>query len=317
MNSMLFVHIPKTAGTSFRISLEGALGSGNVFYDYGVSSEESKGAHFEFMYGDGGAKHEDLRLLMEKYNPSLLYGHFQAKKYIDYFSHGQVGMFFRDPVERMLSDFLHFKRHLGFKGDLKDFCSKPAFRNRQSWFSTGIDIQKMGFIGLTHRYDESLKVFADYTGVALPCLRLNAAPAQQIDLSSEELRWLLDANEEDIALYKKALAIFEERIHAKPLSEHPKLIACINLIGNHIQGWVVSESSCEWNPWYHMYLDGEFFVSFKADVYRKDLKINGISRSGSAGFLINIGKTKVVSRVDICHEKHISTSFMQMDLANR
>lgn len=41
MSSIFFVHVPKTAGTSFRKSAESYFGEGAVLYDYSAQSEET------------------------------------------------------------------------------------------------------------------------------------------------------------------------------------------------------------------------------------------------------------------------------------
>ena len=38
---LLFVHIPKTAGTSFRLAAQQFYGENNVFFDYGLESVET------------------------------------------------------------------------------------------------------------------------------------------------------------------------------------------------------------------------------------------------------------------------------------
>jgi len=38
---ILFIHIPKTAGTSFRVAAEKYFGEDNTFYDYSAKSPET------------------------------------------------------------------------------------------------------------------------------------------------------------------------------------------------------------------------------------------------------------------------------------
>src|SRR5690625_2882610 len=90
-------------------------------------------------------------------------------------------------------------------------------QNRQSKFLHGVDLEAIGFIGLTECYDKSIEMLNRRFGVDIPLRRDNRGK-RSLDavraLSLQERAELEQLNERDIALYKRAAALFEARRRA-------------------------------------------------------------------------------------------------------
>ena len=101
MLPIFFVHIPKTAGTSFRKSAEFYFGSDKVIYDYSTKSPETSELVNNSIYED-----KDPFFFSELVHEQLvefLSGHVPAVKYVHLFGVGQTVTFLRDPIQRVMS----------------------------------------------------------------------------------------------------------------------------------------------------------------------------------------------------------------------
>lgn len=205
-NFKVFLHIPKTAGTSFRIGIESTISVDEIAYDYGTTEKITS----FFIKNNNDIYNIGLTLATNPYR--ILVGHFNAKKYLTIFNQEQFIVFFRDPVERVVSDYKHFVRHYNYTSSLSDFITQEQFRNRQSKFIKGLDIEKIGFIGISEMYDESINIFNRKYGFNIPyIITNNARPDMQLKhkITDQERHEIEQLNKLDIDLYNNALKIFE------------------------------------------------------------------------------------------------------------
>ncbi|MEW5838754.1 MAG: hypothetical protein AB1717_07975 [Pseudomonadota bacterium] len=297
MSSFLFVNIPNTAGSGFVSALEHAVGQEHVFHD-GAEAAVSE--------------LERLRREMDRRKPTVLISGSPLSKYIPFFAYGQVCMFFRDPLKKSVSDYLDLKRHSGFKGGVREFCSTPSLVERQSWFMSGVDVSKIGFVGIAERYAESLELFARYSGIQVPAL----APEEAVDgsgLADEELDVFRQFHQADIKLYKKALSLFENRL-AGGRSASVGFKHSVSRLGGVIQGWIVPDSGAEFSPFYYVFRNKDFYCRIRADVYRHDLKLSGLSRSGSVGFVFPCKDCHSGDELSFCRERRIESKMFSFRL---
>lgn len=211
-NRILFVHIPKTAGTSFRLAAEKYFTKENTLYDYSPSSVETSEVILEYFY-----KQKDLYKLKQetqKKDKCFLSGHFHIAKYMYLFETLNIITFVRNPVDQVLSHYEHHCRHLGYTKDLRDFIQEDRFKNVQSRLLSAKPLELIGFIGLTERYNESIEMINDYYGFNLEILKKNINPNKKVfDIDESIVEQIKKENSQDVELYEKAKALFEDRWH--------------------------------------------------------------------------------------------------------
>ncbi|MGD8177148.1 sulfotransferase family 2 domain-containing protein [Marinimicrobium sp. ARAG 43.8] len=215
MSVLYFVHIPKTAGTSFRTSASRCLGSAHVFYDYGVDSSETSGEVKRSVY-----ERDDIWLLHHLANSKKIRffsGHKPVVKYVPLFGVDGTATFVRDPVQRLVSDHAHFVRHHGYSGTFEAFYNRSTMTNRQHKLLNGVPLEAYGFIGITERYRESIELFNHLYGVKFEYLEANTAgkkPLATRELDPKDVAEIERLNAKDMALYDKACWLFEQRLSA-------------------------------------------------------------------------------------------------------
>src|SRR3546814_11896767 len=109
INTLFVVHIPKTAGTSLRLALEGALGQEHICYDYGPQSPLTDPAIKRLGY-----PHPDLFLIersLTRKRCKLLAGHVNAQRYMPIVHASRAFTFPRNPVDQLLSHYEHQVPH--------------------------------------------------------------------------------------------------------------------------------------------------------------------------------------------------------------
>lgn len=212
MSPIYFVHIPKTAGTSFRKAAEEYYSTPKVVYDYSPGSEETSSLILKWVYEEVdwlGCYHA-----LELAKIDFMSGHVHARKYIHLFGIAQTVTFLRDPVQRVVSEYYHFVRHNGYQGDLASFYRKPQFINRQTKMFQNVPLEGIGFLGLTEEYEASLAMLNKRYGVAIPSVAMNMGRKDTYncyelpDYQLEEIRML---NQDDVKFYRKAANLFKQR----------------------------------------------------------------------------------------------------------
>ena len=205
----LFVHIPKTAGTSFRHALDEF---GGVCCDYGKQSQETTGLIQEKIY-----QSKDEFLAYECFMASdyeWLCGHFPVNKYLNWFSSRNIVVFVRDPIEQVISHYNHYVSYFGFKEDFTTFCNKPMAQNIQSRHAAGIPVELLGFVGVTEKYHDSLTLLNQQLQSSYAQRKSNVNPSKRMEatgLTAQERALLEKQLAQDITLYEKANHLLEAR----------------------------------------------------------------------------------------------------------
>lgn len=285
MNKLvLFIHIPKTAGTSFRKAAENYFTKENTYYDYSPSSSETSAIILENIY-----QNQDMYALAKYFENKeniFLSGHFHAVKYASLFETLNIVTFVREPIEQVLSHYEHHCRDLGYKEDLETFVKDNRFKNIQSRILAGRPIELYGFIGLTEEYSKSIMLINDYYGLNIEVLTENISENKFLTsdaLDDEMLNLIVKENSVDIELYKQAKKIFEERIRCYENKESYTHIYIQEKRSNMIRGCAFKKESDEpvevdiFNGSYHI-------TSLIAKDYRPGLILLGLPRKGFVGF---------------------------------
>jgi hypothetical protein len=232
--TILFLHIPKTAGTTLTRIIARQYRPEEIWsfdethnWDDFVSLSEAYRARFRLIQGH------------------MIFGvHELVRRPCAYFT------FLRDPIERTISEF-HFARRTpmhhyydwinGEKLGLKEFLESGVptmFDNGQTrmlsgdWFRAGfgqcseevlaaatINLHEhFAVIGLTERFDASLLLLQRALGwKQVFYVRQNVADRrpQQANLSPDTLEVVRQCNQLDIKLYEQATRLFDEQVAAQ------------------------------------------------------------------------------------------------------
>jgi len=201
----LVVHVPKTAGTSFRHALEQFFGPDNVILDYGRNAAATTEIVRNHLYKPAQAKPlNELVQELSGRSKKVLIGHFPVSKYVDFFEPKNIISFVRDPLIRTCSEYMHRRRNASFEGSFCDFISASNMINIQSRFLQGIPVESV--VGLTEQYCESLMYINEAFQLELRVMKRNVGKkggGQKFaeNLSNHELEFFRELNEKDLKLY--------------------------------------------------------------------------------------------------------------------
>jgi|DewCreStandDraft_4_1066084.scaffolds.fasta_scaffold72890_2 hypothetical protein len=225
---LISVHLPKTAGSSFRKSLAEHFGE-RLFEDY----------------GDRPINTPPFRRNLQALCRAMLYGaksfrgiecihgHFLPLKYaaLRFRQQTRWVTWLRDPADRLVSHYHYFqrtytpaapsrlqRRMVEEQWSLERFCLCRELRNFYSQFLWGLPRGWFDFIGLVEHYAEDMRDFARaLLGVALPMYEenVNADKQSRGYTVDPELRKQIEAwHARDVALYRQALARRQARLQA-------------------------------------------------------------------------------------------------------
>ncbi|HRW76651.1 MAG TPA: sulfotransferase family 2 domain-containing protein [Saprospiraceae bacterium] len=209
---LISIHIPKTAGTSFRNSLEGVYGKEEVIrLDIGLVRQEVR--VWETIYEE-----EQLPA-----RTKVVHGHFSYPLLTRHFTIDPavpVITWLRDPVKRVVSNYLYLAKRLAeelkeeerglnilkkMQRSLIEYASYEPSQNRMSKFLEGLDLERMAFVGLVESYDEDLAHLAARLGWEdYPVFHHNRTGKSSDAISAQELDLIRSLNQDDIRLYERA-----------------------------------------------------------------------------------------------------------------
>lgn len=209
---IFFIHIPKTAGTSFRKTAEKHYGADQVICDYGIHSAETSA-----ILKQQGPDNLDLWLTLQQIlgvNPALIVGHVGAMRYAPLIPTRNITTLVREPLIQALSHFNHFRRHHSYTGGFPEFIREPRFTNLQSRILQGVPIKAFGLLGLTNQFSAYIEQFNALFCTELSEMTLNTATNLELTTATvmeQDKQDFLTRNEADIYLYRAVSALVEQR----------------------------------------------------------------------------------------------------------
>jgi len=280
---ILFIHIPKTAGTSFRLAAQKEFSEDNTFYDYGPLVPATSNSILKYVYEEKDMY--SLFLEFKKHERLFLCGHFPVAKYMQFFDTLNVLTFFRDPVEQVLSHYRHYVRLAGYKRDIVTFIKDKRFKNRQSKALIGKPIELFGFIGLTERYDKSIELINYYYGLNIESMSINMDLEKKFtanELDKDIIDLIKKENSIDMKMYKDIKKIFDKRVECYEKNKIYTHIHIQDKKKSSIRGVAFQNEGTA--PATIELIDGDREVSIKATSFRPGMLIHKLPRDGFIGF---------------------------------
>ena len=205
----VFVHIVKTAGTSFRRNLLDTVYRKRYVIDNLYKSKLVWSKRGKKSSRKEWAPIIDLNVTVRPRNitenTDAIIGHFRHFKYDDL--DWPYVTFVRDPVERIISAYFYYQKLFKDNIGIKDFAK--IYPNHMSYVM-GDDLTKFKFIGITEKFDESLVKFCKVFNIPW---KKRITKRQRVNInykgkvSLKDIDYLKGLNEKDYELYNKALKL--------------------------------------------------------------------------------------------------------------
>ncbi len=209
VTDVFVVHIPKTAGTSFKKALDNGR---YLEMDYGDKSPETTKLVKQYVYNET----EPYRLRYQhSEKPFSLMGHVVINAYSDMYDIRNIITFIREPVAQVISHFNHYVNNYQFKGEFSNFYQNNAFINLHGKHLLGFPLSLIGHVGITEHYAQSLTLINAHLDLGLKELEHNKRAVAHKDvewLSSQERQQIVELNTKDIELYHEGVHLHHQRM---------------------------------------------------------------------------------------------------------
>ncbi|WP_024868640.1 sulfotransferase family 2 domain-containing protein [Pseudoxanthomonas suwonensis] len=211
--TLVSVHVPKTAGTSFRLELQRAFGDG-----LRLDNADRPLAHPRWQRRADALRQACLhagRGLPE----ACIHGHFLPLKYA-LARRVRFAVWLRDPVQRVISRYHHYLRHgrderhherFGLVPGLtlEQFVRLPQYQDTCAEYLWGFPLERFDFVGIVERYHSDVVRFAECFDLQLEPSTQRANYNPERDGSRYEVepgleRLIRRCNPRDVALYERA-----------------------------------------------------------------------------------------------------------------
>jgi hypothetical protein len=237
----------------------------------------------------------DLLKVARQQKAILVCGHVPVSRYGKLIGLPMTCTLLREPVARVISHYRHASRLQGFEGDLLRFARADHHRNLQARVLDRLDPGLLGMVGLTERYRESIDLLNRLWGWKLPHRVDNVDKQNEraaLGPSAQELAELQQLNADDMQLYERATAVFENSLRYMELGISPELRGGFTPVcaGNAISGWCCAMVGDE-VPVVELTLNGNPVQAVAPVSHRQDLAGWGLPRRGHIGF--DIGDVEV------------------------
>lgn len=206
---LLFVHIPKTAGSSLKSSLADHF---KLIFDYGKKSNVTHPMVVKHIFQQNDFF--SFTALFSKLCNAVLCGHIKLDKYIDQVNVTNTISFIREPKEQIISHFNHYVTVFDYQGSFDDFLTRQTAKSLQTKYLDYLPLSLMGYVGITEQYNESLIIINQQYNLALQPKQRNINKHKIVtaqNMSAAQLALLTQNNQQDIALYKEACWLHAQR----------------------------------------------------------------------------------------------------------
>lgn len=280
-----FIHIPKTAGTSFRKSLEKKY---NVISDYSIKQQVTSPIIKELIYDK--SDFYEFSLHLKSLRNSVISGHMPAAKYSHLVGLDNCVTILRRPVDRIVSHYKHQVRHNNCTEEFSKFIERKQNINGMSKLISLEELYAIGVVGLTESYQETIRLVNHAWSGKLIESQHNIAPKKiksslhdNTDFSVYDAK-IQQLNNDDVMLYEHAKLLFENsRVFYSLGVSDRRAFFNFNEKNGQLVGWGRKISNNEALKIYVCINKGER-VELTCNVFRAQLKGKGYSREGYVGF---------------------------------
>ncbi len=223
MPMLYFAHIGKTAGTSFRHSALKALGRPRCVFLYTPEhkgrSPEATRIYFAKLTR-GGDRSEAARAVLEhcRERNARCFATHHNETFKRLIAPEVTLTFLREPLARLISHYNFFlaRGQISGETDFMRFMQGKYLRNLQARSLRMARYDEIGFVGITERFEDSLKAIGETFDISMKPLRRNVtrrhpAAISAGDLTKEQVEAVKRRHARDFALYDRARADFTAR----------------------------------------------------------------------------------------------------------
>jgi len=197
MKPFIFVHIYRTGGTTLRYNLIDRY-EDIFFYDTSYRLEFKRNRIFKLEKTNTIFEDQDYQ------DYQIIMGHFTYKKYLHL--NRPLVTLLRDPLNRFISNYSNSR--IAIKMGFEEFCKRSS--NIYIHF-TGGDIENFEYIGLTEKYNKSMKHMRKLFGYDFKA-RVNIEDSTQLNkskrkkkLNKEQIEYFKELNKDDYKFYNEVL----------------------------------------------------------------------------------------------------------------
>ena len=299
MKPILFVHIPKTAGTSLNASAEAYFGADAMVKDYGPDAPHTSDLVRKHFYEPQTADQFGFAETFLNERKAWLTGHFAADRYLPFIGCENAISFVRNPVERVISEYLYRSRTQGLACTFEEFFQRPDETNKQYAFVGQFPWRAFHFVGTQERYAEGLAHLRETLGIPIELQEKNRRQDQEHEAISQSMREDVAArNMHDIAFYDQANNYMEQQFRARVAA----LPFCYHDVGfeagKHAIGWAFYEANNA-AVTIDLFVDGELVSSVEATEHLPDLQLIKAPRDGCVGFRFVLSSYRTASEIGI------------------
>ena len=191
---IISIHIPKTAGASFKAGLRYRFGK-RLLLDYADRPLSGSAYHRCLRFWTRVKVPYEVAQLIANYD--VIHGHFIASKYLPLKDHADFYAFFRDPVERLMSQYRYWLANPDPRNAMwvkfnaenmtpRQFAALPRQQRFYELFTAALPMERFAFVGLTEEYESSLRLFKAIFGIDIPYQRINVGVQSVNDLEAHE-----------------------------------------------------------------------------------------------------------------------------------
>lgn len=233
---ILFIHIPKAAGSHFRTILDRVYTPDQIVYDYGDRVAVPSSPFNADPVRWRRESNEAVRNLSPRVE--MIFGHFSVTKYLDLLPQAELMTWVREPISRLISMYFYLKAQDDLPGidhviltaaktvSFLEFAEIPINQNmltRLYLHPAGLD--DFSFLGIQEHFEEDLRELTaklKWPPFAAPAERVNTNPFTdyrravcEIKSDRELIRKIERMNRADVELYRACV----ERRHRRLRTE--------------------------------------------------------------------------------------------------